>query len=469
MILDSIKLKTDKKTFLISKIDGKSYNDIGNFGKYLLKKYNLTINDYIFKYYYDELPKCLESGNVCCNKKVGYWNEFIPLESNFVELAMKVRMKETVISRIYENDFPLFTKYITFEYWIYECGMKLSEALDRIDYFTSQKYGLLYKRLSDNFYDDSWIDENKKRYINTILNMSAEPLYSIYTKSGKKQRGNVSQTEYDNFYKSRYTIFRNSKQQSLNSKKRYSKYSKDDIRKQSVWCVEYWMNRGYSIDESVYRVSQIQKMNTVDSIMNRYECSYNEAVEIQKTIYSKRRDTMNSKPLEELQNIYKSQDSSSLEYCLRKCNYDMESAKKLYAQLKEKKVVPFTKASKESLKYFIPLYKILRKNGFDKSDLYIGINGSTEYRLYSGVNFFMYDFTILSKKIIFEYHGSGHYGFLKEHNIQDIKNRDELKKKLAKSMGFSYIEFDYRDGVDYNKNKINKILNEKLQIKNTNW
>jgi hypothetical protein len=59
--------------------------------------------------------------------------------------------------------------------------------------------------------------------------------------------------------------------------------------------------------------------------------------------------------------------------------------------------------SKESLRFFIPLYRKLRKLGFKRTDIYWGISGSREYATHvKGKNFF-YDFTIKSKKIIIEY------------------------------------------------------------------
>ena len=66
------------------------------------------------------------------------------------------------------------------------------------------------------------------------------------------------------------------------------------------------------------------------------------------------------------------------------------------------------KASKESLKLFIPLYKILRKNyRYNIYDILFGIKGLKEFFLYDKKTKTrkLYDFTILSEKIIFEFNG----------------------------------------------------------------
>jgi hypothetical protein len=470
MILDVVKLPISKDEFLSCKRSGKVFTDIGNFSKHLKKMYNISIDEYIFKNYFKYLPVCLETNEVCYNKRIGYWNEFIPLDESLTSLSRKVRAKQHVIDRIKLNTPHYYSEYITFEYWVHQHNYKLSEALEKIEYFTNQKYGDLYKRLVDSFYDDSWTIECKNKYINSILEMNVDRLYPKYTENGMVQRGNVSIDECDEYYSKRNTVFRDSEFQRRNSLKRYKKYSKNEIREFSIWCVEYWLKGGYSIEEAIYKITSLQKHNSLDSIMSRYDCDKSTALDIQSQIYSKRMNTMKSKSKDELFKIYKSQDSSSLEYCLKKCNYNLESANKLYTELKEKRVVPMGKASKESLKYFIPLYKLLRKNGIDRSDIYFGVSPSCEYWLVDEYrNFYMYDFTIVSHKLIIEYHGSGHYGFLENHNLDSILNKDKLKKTIAKSNGFSYIEIDYRNDVDYNKNKINEILNEKLQIKNTNW
>ena len=65
-----------------------------------------------------------------------------------------------------------------------------------------------------------------------------------------------------------------------------------------------------------------------------------------------------------------------------------------------------TKYSKESIRYLLGIYKILRRNGVKKDDVYWGIHPHKEYFLIDGVgDIFFYDFTIPKLKLIIEYHG----------------------------------------------------------------
>ena len=124
MIIDAVKLPIRKDKFLICKITGKSFTDIGNFSKHLKNKCNISIDDYIFKYYFEYLPICLETNEVCYNKRKGYWDEFIPLDKSLVKLSRKVRAKQNVIDKIKINTPEYFSEYITFEYWVYHHNNK---------------------------------------------------------------------------------------------------------------------------------------------------------------------------------------------------------------------------------------------------------------------------------------------------------------------------------------------------------
>ena len=51
--------------------------------------------------------------------------------------------------------------------------------------------------------------------------------------------------------------------QSENSKKRYLKYSKSEISKQSVWSLEYWLTKGYSQEEANHKILEINYSSKV--------------------------------------------------------------------------------------------------------------------------------------------------------------------------------------------------------------
>ena len=65
-------------------------------------------------------------------------------------------------------------------------------------------------------------------------------------------------------------------------------------------------------------------------------------------------------------------------------------------------------ASRESLRYFIPLYKFCRRNDIKRDDIMVGLSGSKEFTIVRDIprkgkrghrfRTFRFDFTILSKK-----------------------------------------------------------------------
>lgn len=101
------------------------------------------------------------------------------------------------------------------------------------------------------------------------------------------------------------------------------------------------------------------------------------------------------------------------------------------------------RTSKESLMFFIPLYKGIRRLGLQKENVYWGIKGSREFFIKDNEDTFAYDFTISDIKYIIEYNGSfwhsnplGDYrGFLPE---DDVIAKDVKKKNAALKKGFRY-------------------------------
>ena len=99
------------------------------------------------------------------------------------------------------------------------------------------------------------------------------------------------------------------------------------------------------------------------------------------------------------------------------------------------------RTSKQSLKFFIPLYKQIRKLGIKKEDICWGIKGSREFAITKDSTSFCYDFTIKSLKYIIEYNGSfwhshpdkKYTGFIDEETV--IK-KDLLKRKVIEDRGF---------------------------------
>jgi len=103
--------------------------------------------------------------------------------------------------------------------------------------------------------------------------------------------------------------------------------------------------------------------------------------------------------------------------------------------------------SKQSIRYFIPLYKMLRKNGFSRADIKWGCGKNKEFTTCdpkTKINY-AYDFVIMPKKIIIEYNDIFWHPRLDvdwnnsfvDYNIATKK--DITKKQLAESLGFKVI------------------------------
>ena len=129
-----------------------------------------------------------------------------------------------------------------------------------------------------------------------------------------------------------------------------------------------------------------------------------------------------------------------------------------YKEMVEKraKMGQWDNASKESLKFFLPIYKILkRKFGISKGDVFIGTKNSKEYFLLDGKTIRFYDFTVPKLNLIIEYHGSTwHPNKIKltdsewkewtspfsKVSADEKYNDDQYKKKLAITNGYKYFE-----------------------------
>lgn len=141
-------------------------------------------------------------------------------------------------------------------------------------------------------------------------------------------------------------------------------------------------------------------------------------------------------------------------------------------------IVNFSKASKESLLIFIPLYKFCRRLNISRNDIQLGIGGSREFYISDTDNrkTYSYDFTIKSLKFIIEYNGEAfHPNKMKmtENQFNAWKNPfgksaavvfDAYTSKLnsAKNRGFTVLELWSSNSVLYNielcKTELNKLL-----------
>lgn len=446
--------------YLICKICGKKYKDVANLSHHIKKIHGVNdIREYHLNYYLEYIPKCLETGAVSDNKLNGYYFGYFEFKKEFTSLKRNLIQKFNRIEKIKKLEPEYYTKYLEFYFWLSR-GKKPSEILKFYEFIFNHDSNL-YRRLSDCWFDINWTRSGIKKYKSDILNMVKPKNHNIMTVEGWSVRGYNDNIEARNAWLNTNNIMFNtvfsdsSLQKELNSR-RNKKYDTLEKRQEiTPLSYKYWMLNGMNETDAKNQVSILQKKNSIESIMKRYDCCKDTAVDIQHRIYKKRKNTMNQKSEEYLVDMYKRQDSSSMKYCLNKTFGDVEKAEKLYLELKIKKCVPFGKASKESLTYFIPLYKLVRVMGINREDIRFGVGGSYEYRIYHGKDYFMYDFTILSKKLIIEYDGSYWHQ-------SDTIEFDERKQKLAESFGFKVLRIKSQNSYEYNWKKLKNFINENL-------
>ena len=257
-----------------------------------------------------------------------------------------------------------------------------------------------------------------------------------------------------------------------------------DFRESSSFCVEYWIKQGYSVHEAKTKISNVQKLNS-DKYHNKMKSNnlpYCNGKQIQYYLNKGYSLEISKKLLKD------SQSTFSLEKCIMKYgevdglevfkNRQIKwqnTLNSLPIEIKNKilqsKSVSWGKASKESLNYFIPLYKKLRKLGISRDDIYLGVTGSKEYRLKGDYGIRLYDFCILSHKILIEYHSIAWHSKTEDDSKQRLNPKggslihswenDCYKKELAKNNGFDIIEL-WSDEILINDDKINKLL-EKIK------
>ncbi len=171
--------------------------------------------------------------------------------------------------------------------------------------------------------------------------------------------------------------------------------------------VQYWIDQGYTAKQADERIKNYNNppKHDLQSYINKYG---DEGHEKQKESYKKRNQTKIDKYGHIVLNGY---------------------------------------VSKSSIRYFKPLYKLLRKSGISKDDIVWGIGNRREFTTHDAKTNknFAYDFVIRSKKLIIEYNDP----FWHARNESEWKNtfvfysesyaRDKYKLEIAKKIGFDII------------------------------
>lgn len=148
----------------------------------------------------------------------------------------------------------------------------------------------------------------------------------------------------------------------------------------------------------------------------------------------------------EVYNKYCADSAINYELYLKKFNYDENKAKEEYSKYVQSKTthIGYT-ISKESLKIFDPIYKLLIEFGYNSNDIIYGVQKKEKTILDTKYNsMYSYDFTNEKEKYIIEYHGSFFHPNYEKYSI------DELKKQKFRFTNKQSIE----DKIKYDKRRI---------------
>lgn len=188
--------------------------------------------------------------------------------------------------------------------------------------------------------------------------------------------------------------------------------------------IQYWIKKGLSREESYIKLKEIQDTSSLSSFIRRYGdeqglLKYNER-------------------------LTKLSYTSSRQFYIDK--YAVVDGDSIFNNIIIKRTVKLNKSSKEAYNFLMPIYKYIRNMGIEIHDIYWGVGSSNEWFINFDKCLFFYDFTIKPLKIIIEYHGISFHP--KENDLNwvgiygdkydDKIKIDKMKIKIAEKNGFKY-------------------------------
>lgn len=256
--------------------------------------------------------------------------------------------------------------------------------------------------------------------------------------------------------------------------------------------IEYWLKKGYSKDEAIQKLKERQTTNSINAIMDREKCTYNEAVLKRKDITNKWQTTLSEKPNEEILDINKKK-ALTRENFIKKHGYDIgntlfDEYQKRIPEMRKKGFITLTKnnkqknfSSKEANKFFMNLYIFARRLGIQRNEIYFGVNGSKEWFIRDEKDIYFYDFTIPKLNLIIEYNGIMfhppiHILSESEKNkwkqlfsgldADTVIKKDEYKKTLATNNDFDIFYIWSNDKLDEKTERFKDLIREKYEDTN---
>lgn len=193
--------------------------------------------------------------------------------------------------------------------------------------------------------------------------------------------------------------------------------------------VAYWLNKGFSEEEAIRKISERQSTFSLEKCIDKYGPI--DGIQLWNERQKRWQKTLNLKTYEE----------------------KAEINRKKYNKRRGL-------ASISSLAFFLPLIEILKSdNILNEINYYIGYGDRNEWFLNRGKgNLYFYDFCIRDIKIIIDFHGlAWHYNFdtcCITNNVlnldeEETKLNDLNRKRVAEELGFIYIIVWERNDKNY--------------------
>lgn len=308
-----------------------------------------------------------------------------------------------------------------------------------------------------------------------ILERNKSPFYRTNYASDEEYRNAQKRNEqwYINQYedgKERFIKRNNTISEKVSKEgmiKAHGKEKAEAICKSKATCCKEHFEKKFGDSWKEEYEKHLQKvLQTEESFIERYgpelgKIKWKDHIKLVKQILKKRLD--NETPEQRRRRCCFSKEFFKIRYG--------DSWKPYYKEFQMKLQVKAGKASKLSLKYFKPIIDFLDKNHLK---YYVGVDGNKEYFLWDkeAKKLRLYDLCILDIKTIIEFHGSL-YHYNKDNlvenpfgfSLNERKEKDDQKERLAKANGFDYfVIFDTDDRIEMAE-KLIKIIQEKINAR----
>lgn len=238
--------------------------------------------------------------------------------------------------------------------------------------------------------------------------------------------------------------------------------------------IEYWLKRGYTRDEGEEIIAENARTSTLEKFITRAGGSIELGLKRFNDAQDRKRVSWGKRSLEEQKAINESKAFKRDDYILK---YGLSAYYKLLES-----TTGMSRASKESLRLFIPLIEKLKNAEIlNMVDYYIGIDDKREWFIHNGKSICLYDFCIPELAIIVEYHGECFHPNIRKYSLEELKTwkspfgltlnnaiaKDKLKRELAIEKGFHIIEVYSSEDISGHVETIFNLINERYQKWNT--